>query len=89
MQKIDKVDPLDAMFKSKKNAAHCGPLSQFKAIKDSLICYNIELRAQGIILNMFAVTSRALYLLPVFCKKSFTLLCSTVKQFIITHSMTY
>jgi len=65
--KISKVNPLGALFKSKKKVAHHGPLSQLKAIEDTLLCYIFELRKQGIInVNTFVITLRALYLLPEF-----------------------
>ena len=54
MEMIDKFNPLDTMFKSKKKAAHCGPLSQLKAIKESLLHYNfnVKLLEQRMNMNM-------------------------------------
>ena len=63
---ISKVNPLGALFKSKKKVAHHGPLSQLKAIEDTLLCYIFELRKQGVNVNTFVITLRASYLLPEF-----------------------
>ena len=88
-QKVDRVNPLHTLFKNKKKAAHSGPLNQLKAIKDTLLLYIVKLHEHGVNINTFIATLRASYLLPKFRKKSFTVLCSAVKLFIIAHLMTY
>jgi hypothetical protein len=44
VQKINKINPMDALFTKKKKAAHPGPLSQLTAAKEPLLCYIFELR---------------------------------------------
>jgi hypothetical protein len=51
LQKINKIYPLDLIFKSKKKVGHNGLLSQLKAIEDTLLRYIFELCDQGIIVN--------------------------------------
>ncbi len=53
VQKIDKIDPVDALFTKKKKAAHPGLLSQLMAIEEPLLCYMFELRKQGHTINTF------------------------------------
>ncbi len=88
-QKIDKVDPRDLIFKSKKKTRHNSSISQLKAIEVTLLHYIFKLREQGIIVNTFVVALRASYLSPAFREKSFTAWCRAVKQFTIAHVMTY
>ncbi len=79
VQKIIKVDPMDALFTKKKKGAHPGPLSQLMVIKEPLLCHIFELRKQGLTINTFIIVLRASYILTKFCKKSFTARCSAVK----------
>ncbi len=71
VQKIDKIDPMDALFTKKKKPAHPGLLSQLMAIKEPLLRYIFELRKQGLIINMLVIVLRALYILTEFWEKSF------------------
>jgi hypothetical protein len=89
VQKIDKIDPMDAIFTKKKKAAHPGPLSQLMAIKEPLLHYIFKLCKQGPTINTFVIVLRASYILTKFCKKSFAAQCSSVKQFCYAHLMTY
>jgi hypothetical protein len=60
-----------------------------EVIKEPLLRYVFELREQGIVVNMFTVALRASYLLPEFFEKLFTARCSTVKCWLVAHSMRY
>ncbi len=88
-QKVGKMDPRDKLFKSKKKANVAGPLSQLEVIEEPLLHYVFELCERGIAVNTFTVMLRASYLLPEFHKKSFTVRCSTVKSWLVAHSMRY
>jgi hypothetical protein len=88
-QKVGEMDPRDKFFKSKKKANVAGPLSQLEVIKEPLLHYIFELHERGITVNTFTVTLRASYLKPEFCEKLFTTRCSTVKRWLVAHSMRY
>jgi hypothetical protein len=44
VQKIDKINPMDALFTKKEKAVHPGLLSQLMVIEEPLLCYIFELR---------------------------------------------
>ncbi len=81
--------PIMAMIKSKKKAAHAGPLGQLKSIEQDLLCTIFEYREQGIEVNTFLVVVKASSLSPEFNAKSFTARCSTAKCFMRAHSFVY
>ncbi len=89
VQKINKINPIDALFTKKKKAAHPSLLSQLMAIKEPLLRYIFELCKQRITINTFVIVLRTLDISTNFHAKSFTVQCSTVKQFCYAHSMTY
>jgi hypothetical protein len=88
-QKVGKMDPRNKLFKSKKKANLPGPLSQLEGNKEPLLHYIFEMHEQGVIINLWNVALRALYLLPEFREKSFTAQVSTVKRWLVAHSMRY
>ncbi len=83
------VDPFMAIFKSKKNAAHAGPLSQLKVVKDALLHYIFELCKQGIRVNTFMIVLKASLLTLDIREKNFTVHCSAVKHFFVAHLFAY
>jgi hypothetical protein len=60
VQKIDKIDSLDALSTKKKKVAHPSPLSQLMGIKECLLHYIFELSKQGLTINSFVIVLRAI-----------------------------
>jgi hypothetical protein len=81
-------DSFEALLKSKKKADSAGQLIQLKEIKDASFA-TFELREQGILVHTFMIVLKTLVLLLIFCAKSFTVQCSTVKRFVKAHSRFY
>jgi hypothetical protein len=81
------ANPIIAMIKikSKKKAAHKGPLGQLKSIEPDLLRAIFELREQGVMVNTFLIAVKASSLSPAFNAKSFTARCSTAKRFMHAH----
>jgi len=77
--------PIMAMIKSKKKAAHAGPLGQLKSIEQDLPRTIFEYREQGVEVNTFLVVVQASLLSTEFEAKSFTARCSTAKRFMRAH----
>jgi len=69
--------PIMAMIKSKKKAAHAGPLGQLKSIEQDLLSAIFEYHEQGVEVNSFLGIVKASSLSPEFNAKSFTAWCST------------
>ena len=65
LQGVSKINHLDKILRSKKNAVFTGPVDQLKAIQDSLLHFIFELREQGIRVNTFMVMLRVIYLAQV------------------------
>jgi hypothetical protein len=63
------VDPLLALFKSKKKVLDDDPLSQLKVAEDARLHHIFKLRKQGITVDMFRNVLKALSLLPDFHPK--------------------
>ena len=82
-------DPIIAMIKSKKKAAHAGPPDQLKPIESDLFHAIFELCEQGVQVKILLVVVKALSLSPAFNAKSFTARCSTAKCFMHAHSFVY
>ena len=89
LQGVGKINHLDKIFRSKKKAAHSGPLSQLKVIEGALMCYIFELHEQEVMVNTFMVALRASFISPEFRAKSFAAYCSCVKGFLIAHPFLY
>jgi hypothetical protein len=89
VQKVGEIDPRNKLFKSKKKANVAGLLSQLEVIEEPLLHYVFEMRKRGIVVNTFTVTLRVSYLSPEFREKLFTAQCSTVKRWLVAHSMRY
>ncbi len=70
VQKIDKINPMDALFTKNKKAVHPGLLSQLMAIEEPLLRYIFELCKQGHTIKTFVIMSRALYILPEFRERA-------------------
>ena len=81
--------PIMAMIKSKKKAAHAGPLGQLKSIEQDLLSTLFEYPEQGVEVNTFLVVVRASSLSPEFKAKSFTARYSTARRFMRAHSFVY
>jgi hypothetical protein len=78
-----------AMIKSKKKAAHAGPLGQLKSIEQDLPRTIFEYREQGVEVNTFLVVVQASLLSLEFKAKSFTAQCSSARHFMRTHLFVY
>ena len=78
-----------AMIKSKKKAAHAGPIGQLKSVEQNLLRGIFEYRERGVKVNTFLVIVKASLLSPEFNVKSFTARCSTAKRFICAHLFVY
>ena len=83
------VCPIMAMIKSKKKAAHAGPLGQLKSIEQDLLRTIFEYHEQGIEVNTFLVVVQVSSLSSEFKAKSFTARCSSARRFMRALSFVY
>jgi hypothetical protein len=67
------------MLKSKRKAAHAGPLGQLKPLEQVLLRYVFEHRKQGMTVHTFDLVVKASSLSPEFNVKHFVARCSTAK----------
>jgi hypothetical protein len=88
-QRAANVDPILAMLKSKRKAAHTGPLGQLKPLEQVLLRYIFEHPEQGVTVHTFDLVVKASPLSPKFNAKLFVARCSTVKQFMRAHLLVY
>ncbi len=88
-QRAADVDPILAMLKSKRKAAHAGPLGQLKPLEQVLPRYIFEHRKQGMTVHMFDLAVKASSLSPEFNAKHFVARCSATKPFMRAHSIVY
>ena len=79
--------PIMAMIKSKKKAAHAGPLGQLKSIEEDLLRVIFEYREQGVEVNTFLVVVQASSLSSEFKAKSYTVRCSSARRCMRAHSL--
>jgi hypothetical protein len=79
-QRAADVDPILVMLlKSKRKAAHAGPLGQLKPLEQVLLRYIIEHREQGMTVHTFDLVVKVSSLSPEFNAKHFVARCSSVK----------
>ena len=78
-QQAANVDPILVMLKSKRKAAHAGPLGQLKPLEQLLLRHIFEHREQGMSVHTFNLVVKALSLSPEFNGKHFVTRCSDVK----------
>jgi hypothetical protein len=88
-QQAADVDPILAMLKSKRKAAHAGPLGQLKPLEQVLLRYIFEHRKQGMSVHTFDLVIKASSLSPEFNAKHFVARCSAVKRFMHAHLLVY
>jgi hypothetical protein len=88
-QRAAKVDPILAMLKSKRKAAHAGPLGQLKPLEQVLLRYIFERRVQGVSVHTFDLVVKASSLSPEFNAKHFVARCSAARRFLRAHSLVY
>ena len=89
MAGVGSMDPKDKLFKSKKKAKLPGPPSQLEVIDEPLLRYVFEQHEQGFVVDTLKIVLRASYLFPGFRDKSFAARASTVKRWLVAHSMRY
>jgi hypothetical protein len=77
------------MLKSKRKAAHAGPLGQLKPLEQVLLRYIFEHHEQDMSVHMFDLVVKASSLSPEFNVKHFVARCSAAKQFMHVHSLVY
>jgi hypothetical protein len=78
-QRAADVDPILVMLKSKRKAAHAGPLGQLKPLEQVLLRHIFEHREQGMSVHTFDLVVKASSLSPEFNAKHFVARCSAVK----------
>jgi hypothetical protein len=88
-QRAADVDPILAMLKSKRKAAHAGPLGQLKPLEQVLLRYIFERREQGVSVHTFDLVVKVLSLSPEFNAKHFVARCSAARQFLRAHLFVY
>jgi hypothetical protein len=83
------VDPILAMLKSKRKAAHAGPHGQLKPLEQALLRHIFEHRELGMTIHTFDLVVKASSLSPEFNAKHFVARCIAVKQFMRAHLLVY
>jgi hypothetical protein len=78
-QRAANVDPILAMLKSKRKAAHTGPLGQLQPLEQALLRYIFEHREQGMTVHTLDLVVHASSLSPEFHAKDLVARCSAVK----------
>jgi hypothetical protein len=87
-QRAANVDTILAMLKSKRKAAHTGPLRQMKPLEQVLLRYIFEHRKQGMTVHTFDLVVKVSSLSPKFNAKHFVARCSA-KRFMRAHLLVY
>jgi transposase len=88
-QQAANVDPILAMLKSKRKAAHTGPLGQLQPLEQALLRYIFENREQGMTVHTLDLVVHASSISPEFHAKDIVARCSAVKRFMRAHSLVY
>jgi len=88
-QQAANVEPIMAMIKSKRKAAHAGPLGQLKPLEQLLLRHIFEHREQGMSVHTLNLVVKAPSFSPEFNVKHFVARCSAVKRFMRAHSLVY